>query len=78
MIEKAVGRQLRELRKERGLSQEKLAGISGKARSYIAEVETGKRNPTIETLVPIIEALDVTFSEFFSSPLFDEENLEDS
>lgn len=77
MIGKAVGRRLRELRRERWLSQEELALISGKARTYIAEIESGRRNPTIETLVPIIKALNITFSEFFSSPLFDDENLED-
>ncbi|MBR3257983.1 MAG: helix-turn-helix transcriptional regulator [Eggerthellaceae bacterium] len=77
MIGKAVGRRLRELRRERWLSQEELALISGQARTYIAEIESGRRNPTIETLVPIIKALNITFSEFFSSPLFDDENLED-
>ena len=76
MIEKAVGRRIRELRKERRLSQEKLAKISGKARTYVAEIETGKRNPTVESLFPMVKALGLSLAEFFDSPLFEESGAE--
>ncbi len=66
MIRKRVGNRIRFLRTSKGLSQEKLAFLSGIDRTYLASVESGKRNISIVNLEKIINALDVTFSEFFS------------
>ena len=44
MIKQKVGARIRELRNDRGLSQEKLALAAGLDRTYIASVENGKRN----------------------------------
>ena len=67
MIKQAVGMRIRELRNDRGLSQEKLALASGLDRTYIASVENGKRNISIVNLEKIIVALNSTFSIFFEN-----------
>ena len=67
MIKQAVGMRIRELRNDRGLSQEKLALAAGLDRTYIASVENGKRNISIVNLEKIIIALNSTFSIFFEN-----------
>lgn len=65
MIKEKVGKRIRELRNQRGLSQEKLALLSDLDRTYIASVESGKRNISIINLEKIIIALNSNFSDFF-------------
>lgn len=50
MITEQVGNRIRALRKQRGLSQEKLALKAGIDRTYLAGIETGKRNATVSFL----------------------------
>ena len=57
MITEDVGNRIRYLRKQRGISQEKLALIAGIDRTYLAGIESGKRNATIISLEKIINAL---------------------
>lgn len=52
---------LRKLRKELRLSQEKLAEKVGMKREFIARVESGKQNITLETLYRIAEATNREF-----------------
>jgi len=59
-IRRRVGRNVRALRKERGLSQEELAFESGLHRTYISGLERGVRNPTILVLDEIAAALKVS------------------
>lgn len=54
-----VGRVVRQLRKEIGLSQEELAAEAGLHRTYISLVERGQRNITVDALSQIAEALGV-------------------
>ena len=65
MITKDVGNRIRYLRKQRGISQEKLALIAGIDRTYLAGIESGKRNATIISLEKIINALGVSMKDFF-------------
>lgn len=65
MITEVVGKRIRELRSEQGLSQEKLALRAELDRTYIAGVEQGKRNLSIKSLEKIILALNISFEEFF-------------
>ena len=65
MIKSYVGMKIKKLRTEKGLSQEKLAFKAGIDRTYIASVESGKRNISIVNLEKIVNSLDITFSEFF-------------
>ena len=52
----AVGRAIRRLRKERGQSQETISGLAGIARSHLAMIETGVKQPNFETLWRIASA----------------------
>ena len=53
MIKIKIGNRIKELRKELGLSQEKLANICALDRTYVASVENGKRNISIINLEKI-------------------------
>lgn len=53
------GKRLIELRKEHGWSQEKLALESGLARSYMGEVERGKRNISLINICILADTLGV-------------------
>ena len=65
MIKTKVGKRIKELRNKLGISQEELAFRSDIHRTYIASLEVGKRNVSIETLEKVVNALEVSLSEFF-------------
>lgn len=69
-IRTKVGLRIKELRLESGMSQEDFANHIDMARSYFAEVETGKRNVSIANLEKIVDGLGVTMEEFFASQVF--------
>ena len=50
-------------RKELGISQEKLALLSGVDRSYMSEIERQIANPSIEALLRISNALQIPVSQ---------------
>lgn len=54
-----VGKRIKALRNERGLTQLELASSANISRSYLAGVETGKYNPSLKTLESIARALNV-------------------
>ena len=64
-IEEKVGKRIKELRNNLGISQEELGFRSGVHRTYIASLEVGKRNISVATLEKIVNALEVSFSDFF-------------
>ena len=49
--------QLRALRKQRGMTQKELAEKIGQTQQRIAEIESGEFSPSLETLEPILKAL---------------------
>jgi len=53
------GRRLRELRKERGLSQEELAFRAGLHRTYVSSAERGERNVALINIERLANALGV-------------------
>jgi len=65
-----VGQRIRELRKTLNLSQERLANEAEVDRTYMTDVENGRRNISVEVLERIIAALQVSFTEFFNSKEF--------
>lgn len=65
MITEQVGNRIRALRKQRGLSQEKLALKAGIDRTYLAGIETGKCNATLLSLEKVAIALDISMRDFF-------------
>lgn len=66
-----VGLRVKELRAGLGVSQEAFAYSIEMSRTYFAEVETGKRNVSIENIERIAGGLGVSLREFFDSDLFD-------
>lgn len=65
MITQKVGSRIRQLRNEKGLSQEKFAVKAEVDRTYLAGVEQGKRNPSLKSLEKIINAFGISFHDFF-------------
>jgi transcriptional regulator with XRE-family HTH domain len=59
-MRKLIGRNVRRIRGERGLTQEQFAERSGFSQQYISDLERGRRNPTIVSLFEIAEALGST------------------
>lgn len=62
-----VSKRIIQLREMRGYSTNKLANRAGISQSYLREIEMGKKNPTIEVLSYICDALDVSIQVFFST-----------
>lgn len=62
----AFGKAVRELRKERGLSQEAFADLAGIDRSYMGHIERGEKNVTLTKIYQLSDALGVTVVELFS------------
>ena len=58
-VRRRVGRNIKKVRQDRGLSQEGLAFECGLHRTYISGVERGVRNPTVLVLEQIAKALKV-------------------
>lgn len=65
MLKHDVGRRIKSLRNKIGLSQEKLALRADLDRTYLAGIESGKRNATLDSIEKIIEALDISVNDFF-------------
>ncbi|MER3426705.1 MAG: transcriptional regulator [Pyrinomonas sp.] len=71
-LKKRVGENLARLRRQRGLSLEKLASLSGVSRAMLGQIEAGESTPTIALLWKIARGLDVRFADL----LGDEESAE--
>lgn len=56
---------LKEIRKEKNLSQQELANLVGVSRNTISSLETGQYEPTAKLAYVICIALDKTFEEVF-------------
>jgi len=65
MITEDVGCRIRYFRKQLGLSQEKLALKAEIDRTYLAGIESGKRNATIISIEKIVNALGVSMKNFW-------------
>lgn len=60
-----LGARVRELREELGLSQEAFAHRAELDRTYVSGIERGRRNPTLDVIYQLAEALDVEVRELF-------------
>ncbi len=62
-MRKLVGRNFARLRAESGLTQEAVAERAGLTQQYLSSLERGQRNPTVETLWALAQALGVSHVE---------------
>lgn len=62
----AFGRVVRRLREAKGLSQEKLAELSGIHRTYIGDVERGTRNIALVNMTRIADGLSTSLSRIIA------------
>src|SRR5271170_3762299 len=58
-LEQTFATVLREVRKERGLSQEQLGFESGYHRTYVGMMERGLMNPSLKTILSVASALGI-------------------
>jgi len=62
-IREKFGKRVRQVRLEKGFSQEELAHEADSNRTYISDVERGTRNPSIEVVERIAKALCVKMGD---------------
>lgn len=62
----SIGEKIKSLRKERKLTQVELSKIANISRSYLADIENDRYNPSIETLKSIANGLSVSLSDIIS------------
>ena len=65
MLRHAIGSRIQVLRMQSELTQSELAVKAKVHRSYLASVETGERNISLDSLEKIIKALDVDYKDLF-------------
>lgn len=63
-----LGRQIRALRKQAGMTQSELAEKADLSNNYIGQIERGEAKPTLEILDRIASALCVSISRIFHFP----------
>ena len=59
----AFGKRVREVRKSKGISQERLAEMAGIDRSYMGNIERGEKNITLKKAYEICDALDIEIQD---------------
>jgi len=62
---KLLGFKVKEIRKQRKITQEKLSELIGVDNGYISKLEVGQNFPSLKTLEKISLVLDVSLGEFF-------------
>lgn len=60
---KIIGRRIKEVRKAKGISQEKLAELADLSTQYMSQIETAARKASLTSLVKISNALNVSLDE---------------
>lgn len=61
-----IGQLLKDLREERGWSLRELGLVVGMNKTYLGDIELGKRNPSINSLEKIVTGYGLTVKEFFA------------
>lgn len=66
-LEVAFGQVIRQLRTEKGLSQEKLSFESNLDRSFISQLECGVKQPSLVTIFQLAKALETSPAHILES-----------
>jgi transcriptional regulator with XRE-family HTH domain len=62
-----IGKRLKQIRMERGLSQRELAARAGLTNGTISLIETDKTSPSVASLKSLLDAIPISMAEFFGS-----------
>lgn len=65
VIYKSIGRRIKTLRENKGLTQEKLAERTGLSLDFIGKIEVNINKPGLKSLIKIANALEVHIKELF-------------
>lgn len=65
-LNEQIGQLLKDLREERGWSLREFGLIVGMNKTYLEDIELGKRNPTMNSLEKIVAGYGLTVKEFFA------------
>ena len=68
VVVRTLGKRIRQLRHDKGWSQEHLADEAGMHRTYMWGIEQGMRNPSVRHLVRVADALGVPIKALFDEP----------
>lgn len=63
---KLIGLRIAEIRKQKGMTQDKLANKMGISSKYLSSIERGKENPTLDTLINLGQSLEADLGEIFT------------
>jgi transcriptional regulator with XRE-family HTH domain len=61
-----IGRRITYLREQKNISVNKLANAAGISQSYLRDIELENKNPTVEIVALICQALGITLKDFFN------------
>ena len=64
-IRRKLGRVVVEMRKSRGISQQDLCNYTGISQKYLSDLENGKRNVGLDTIVIITNSFNISVGDFF-------------
>ncbi len=67
-----IGKRITHFRQQRNITVNKLANMAGISQSYLRDIELGKKQPTVEYLSYICDALNISLTTFFT----DEKNAD--
>lgn len=67
----SIGERIRDYRKKVGLSQKELGKMLDVSQQHIAQYESGKRTPKLDTIQKIATSLNVNINDLLESPLND-------
>lgn len=65
-----IGERIKYFRKNKNISTNKLANMAGISQSYLRDIELSNKNPTVEILYLICNALGVSLKTFFDTDNF--------
>lgn len=66
-VKKEFGNRVKELRQAQNLSQEKFALQIDMDRTYLASIESGKRNVSLENIKKLAEGFEISLAELFKN-----------
>lgn len=65
VVHQKIAEKIRNLRKDKNITQEELAFKAGLNRAYIGYIERGERKPSVDTLAKIAKALSIKLFQLF-------------